>query len=143
MKYWILSLACTGFLFVACNEAPAPPATPENFEDLEEEGPGKDSLKNIYLSELYFAAPGTNVDSIRYENWKKAYAQKQVLHQEAGARSVAETFANGLIEGIWHERGPNNEAGDMRVIDFDPTSQNFYALSTVGHLWKGNLDGLK
>lgn len=115
------------------------PESPENY--ITEEGVTEDSLKKIYLDELYFAGPGTNVDSIRHENWKQHYAIKMARRKEAGSRSVSEIFANGQLEATWHERGPNGEAGDMRQIDFDPLTEDFYAISTVGHLWKGNLNG--
>lgn len=120
---------------------PIPGPVPGSEEESEEGNPEKDSLKQIFLAQLYYASPGTNVDSIRHENWKRSYALKQAKRTELSYRTGSETFANGLLEATWHERGPNNEAGDMRVIDFDPASQDLYAISTVGHLWKGNLNG--
>jgi hypothetical protein len=102
----------------------------------------EDSLKAIYRRELYFAAEGTNVDSIRYENWKQNYRFKQSLRSNLSLRSGMESFAGGLIQATWHERGPNNEAGDMREVDFLPSNESLYAISTAGHLWKGNLNGL-
>ncbi|KOY84289.1 hypothetical protein AD998_21820 [bacterium 336/3] len=116
------------------------PIKPENPE--KENKPLVDSLKKIYRSELYFAAKGTNVDSIRYENWKQNYQLKQSLQSKESLRSGMESFAGGLIQAKWHERGPNNEAGDMREVDFLPSNESIYAISTVGHLWKGNLNGL-
>ena len=116
------------------------PLAPENYENFERSAL-KDSLKKEYLSKLYYAVPGTNVDSIRAENRKRNYAIKQARKLEVGSRFLSETFANGQLEATWHERGPNNEAGDMREIDFDPATETFYALSTVGHLWKGTLTG--
>lgn len=139
MHYLPLPLICLLCAYLACHQ-PAP-HTPENIKSVDEGKISEDSLKKIYREQLYFAAPGTNVDSIRHDNWKRTYALKQSLRTSAGSRSVSESFANGLIEGTWHERGPVNEAGDMRVIDFLPATESLYALSTVGHLWKGNLNG--
>jgi len=107
---------------------------------LKEEDNPQDTFKQAYLRERYFAAPGVNVDSIREENWKRFYAAKQARRTSA-SRSGAESFANGLLTATWHERGSINEAGDMRAIDFFPATEDFYAISTVGHLWKGNLNG--
>jgi hypothetical protein len=118
-----------------------PSVKPENIESTDEGKRLEDSLKKEYRAQLYFAAPGTNVDSIRHENWLRNMELKQARRTEAASRSVTEIFAGGLIEATWHERGPTNEAGDMRVIDFDPATEDFYAISTVGHLWKGNLNG--
>ena len=114
---------------------------PENLEAGQEEESQNDSLKNIYLKELYYAAPGTNVDSIRQATYLDNLALKAARSRAAKSRSGSESFANGLIDAEWHERGPNNEAGDLRVIDFLPNSEALYAISTVGHLWKGNLNG--
>ncbi len=117
-------------------------AKPESPEMEEEDKILEDSLKAIYRRELYFAAEGTNVDSIRYENWKQNYRLKQFKRSKISLRSGVESFAGGLIEATWHERGPNNEAGDMREIDFLPSNESLYAISTAGSLWKGNLNGL-
>lgn len=119
-----------------------PAFTPENIEATDEGKRLEDSLKKEYRAQLYFAAPGTNVDSIRYENWLRNVALKQARRNEVTSRGAAEMFANGLIEASWHERGPSNEAGDLRVVDFDPATEDLYAISTVGHFWKGNLNGV-
>jgi photosystem II stability/assembly factor-like uncharacterized protein len=141
-----LKLSCLLFIALLLTQCTSLPSLPESAENFENEEGGKenenheDSLRNIYLKELYFAAPSTNVDSIRYENWKNNYALKQSLKGlSAGSRT---SFANGLISGDWHERGPTNEAGDMREVDFIPSTEALYALSTEGHLWKGNLNGI-
>lgn len=140
LYYYIVSIL---FFVSACAPSGSEqfdPLVPENYENFERSAL-KDSLKKEYLSKLYFAAPGTNVDSIRAENRKRNYDIRQARRMEVGSRSLSETFANGQLEATWHERGPNNEAGDMREIDFDPATETFYALSTVGHLWKGTLSG--
>ncbi len=107
----------------------------------DEDDPLKDSLKQVFLDNLYFAAEGTNVDSIRYSNRQQIIKVKQQRRNTAESRTAAETFADGDIEGTWHERGPDNEAGDMRVIDYVPSLDRFYAISSVGHLWKGSTAG--
>ncbi|MCB0652406.1 MAG: T9SS type A sorting domain-containing protein [Saprospiraceae bacterium] len=131
-------------LGTACNQVNLNPevlSKPDGYEGAQEEEMQKDSLREIYLKEVYFAAEGTNVDSIRSINRQNNYRQKQVMRSQTAFRS-GETFANGLIEATWHERGPVNEAGDMREVDFLPSTEAIYGISTVGHLWKGNLNGL-
>ena len=128
-----------GFLSCFQQSAETELPKPESVIMTEKDNP-RDSFKQDYKRKLYFAAPGTNVDSIREENWKRFRAIRQERRATA-SRSTSESFANGLLTATWHERGSTNEAGDMRVIDFYPATEDFYAISTVGHLWKGNLNG--
>ena len=44
-----------------------------------------------------------------------------------------------VIAGDWFERGPSNEAGDVRRVDYDPDS--LYVMSVAGHIQKGSLNG--
>lgn len=127
-------------ILMSCNGTKKQEGVDHKPEPIEEESQN-DSLRNIYLKELYYAAPGTNVDSIRYASYLQNLELKAARKRMAKSRSGSESFANGLIDAEWHERGPNNEAGDMRVIDFLPNTEALYAISTVGHLWKGNLNG--
>ncbi|MEM1218580.1 MAG: T9SS type A sorting domain-containing protein [Bacteroidota bacterium] len=121
------------------HESYVPTAKPTGLE--EEEGPLKDSLKKVFFEQLYYAAEGTNVDSIRQENWKIQYQEKQRRKKESNSRTNEESFANEYITAIWHERGPDNEAGDMREVDFFQATEEIYGISTAGHLVKGQLDG--
>lgn len=134
---------CVALSWIACNHNPSSPLPPLPYGgEINDDGdPLKIANKKKYLEERYFAAPGTNVDSIRAENRRRNIALKKARRQGAQSRSVSEVFANGQLTATWHERGPKNEAGDMRVIDFVPASEDLYTISTVGHLWKGNLNG--
>ena len=136
---------CITLSWAACNHNPSPnlPPLPYGGEINDDGDPLKIANKKKYLEERYFAAPGTNVDSIRAENRRRNIALKKARQQGLQSRSVSEVFANGQLTATWHERGPKNEAGDMRVIDFVPASEDLYTISTVGHLWKGNLNGQK
>ncbi len=91
---------------------------------------------------MYFAEEGLNVDSIRHLTWQKNYAIKQNRKRQLNDfRDITEQFADGRIEATWHERGPNNEAGDVKVIDYVPSLDRFYVISSVGHLWRGTTAG--
>lgn len=143
MNKIVLILSAISLFGLACHnitDSNQPPL-PHNGEINDDGDPLKIANKKKYLEQLYFAAPGTNVDSIRAENRQRNIALKKA-QQGAQSRSVGESFANGQLLATWHERGPKNEAGDMRVIDFVPSTEELYAISTVGHLWKGNLNGL-
>ena len=100
----------------------------------------KDSMKRVYFEELYYADSSVDVDSIRNENWKRYYSEHVQKAERLEMRS-SETFAGGYIMANWHERGPNNEAGDIREVDFFPPTEEIYGLSSVGHLLKGTLGG--
>lgn len=103
--------------------------------------PLKDSLKQVYFDQLYHATAGTDVDAIRRANRERNYRIKQQRKQSAMLRSGTELFANNAIEANWHERGPDNEAGDMRIVDYVPSSNRLYGLSSRKHLWRGTLNG--
>lgn len=143
MKHLIWALIFTTAVLVFTQVVPKKQdlVKPESLEMTEEGKELGDSLKAIYQRELYFAAEGTNVDSIRHATWQQNYRLKQAMRAQRSLRSGPESFANGLIKATWYERGPNNEAGDMREVDFLPSNESLYALSVVGHLWKGNLNG--
>ncbi len=110
---------------------------PESYQD--EYGPDKELEKELFFEQIYFAEEGTNIDSIRFQNWKKYYETYQLIG--TSSQKTTEIFANGYITATWHERGPDNEAGDMREVDFHAPTEEIYGLSSVGHLLKGNLDG--
>ncbi|MEL6867913.1 MAG: sialidase family protein, partial [Bacteroidota bacterium] len=107
----------------------------------DEDDPLRDSLKQVFLDQLYFAEEGLNVDSIRHANRLLHRAIKQEQRQKANPRSASEFFANDNIEAIWHERGPDNEAGDIKIVDYVPSLDRLYAISSVGHLWRGSTAG--
>lgn len=129
-------LLSTILLTVSCNEKSERDnyIRPEGFFDLKEAeaDPRFKKLKEEYLNTLYYAKKGTDVDVIR---------KKQRLSNSS--RSFEESineFANGKIQGEWIERGPINESGDIQEVDFDPETNDLYVLSTVGHIFRGNLD---
>lgn len=128
------------FLFVSCEHKTQNKEhkRPEGFFDYAafERDAKQKAYKHEYKDELYYALEGTNVDSIRSEHFIKYRNRRKGLR----AKGV-ETFANGIISGEWFERGPINEAGDLREVDYDPQTDSLYVLSTAGHIWKGNLNG--
>jgi hypothetical protein len=145
MKFLLNSLALSLLLLTACTEN-------SNYQEYrplsespgpsDEDDPLRDSLKQAFFDQLYFAEEGLNVDSIRHLTWQKNYEIKQIRKRLVGDFRVnSEQFAEGRIEAIWHERGPNNEAGDVKVIDYVPSLNRFYVISSVGHLWTGTPAG--
>jgi len=118
-----------------------PPLPERNGPSDEDNASLSDSLKKEYWANLYHADPWVDVEAIRAANYRRNLARKQTLRAQAGLRSVTENFANNKVSGAWHERGPNNEAGDMREAFYEPTTGDLYATSVGGALWKGDLGG--
>lgn len=130
-------------LFYSCTERPENVHNwklPEDFRPSDEATEEDKEAKEEFFEKLYYAPDGVDVTAIRHENWKRNYEQIQQRRTQAHLRTTT-TFADGYFEGDWHERGPNNEAGDMREIDFLPETEELYAISSIGHLWKGTLAG--
>lgn len=145
-KYYKIRLSfffiSTLFILHSCEEKKEnhhQPTKPDGFFDYEafEYNDAQKKYKHDYKEQLYFAHEDLNVDSIRQSHMEDRIKNRQL-------RPLAlDQFANGTITGTWHERGPINEAGDMREIDYDRTDDSLYAISTAGHLWKGSLNGNK
>ena len=54
---------------------------------------------------------------------------------------TSETFANGNLEGEWVELGSDNQAGNLRNVEFDKDANKLYGIAGGGILYSGNLDG--
>ncbi len=130
------------FMFSPYNIALLPEGIIDN--QANEQTADHELYKREYHEELYYADSTTNVDSLRHEEWLKRKTKKVVSDPSAPIPAPAPmAYANGAINGEWFERGPNNEAGDCRIIDFDKATEDIYLISSAGHLWKGNLDKRK
>ncbi len=101
---------------------------PEGFFDYEafENDQDAKNKKKVYKEERYYADEHTNVDSIRYAH-QLQHHQQETLRMTTNAQSLP-----SVIAGDWFERGPSNEAGDVRRVDYDPDS--LYVMSVAGHI---------
>jgi hypothetical protein len=52
-----------------------------------------------------------------------------------------ESFAGGLVQGSWHERGSTNQAGSVIATDYYGPSNNIYTVAASGIIFRGNYDG--
>ncbi len=50
-------------------------------------------------------------------------------------------YANGRILGQWIEKGSNNLAGRVHILDYDTSSKTIYLASAGGNIWKGTING--
>ena len=91
-----------------------------------------------YLEQSHRAAPGVNWREIEAGNRRQAMASKKALQQGVADR---ESFAGGLVEGDWHERGSINQAGSVIALDYYAATNQIYTVSSSGTIFRGNLDG--
>ncbi len=110
---------------------------PEPFGDDEAE---MQQRKLKYFELMHRSAPGTDWRAAEVINREMALKAKQNnLRQRGGSLRVASAqYANGIITGSWQERGSRNIAGNVRYMDYVPSTNIMYLISDGGTLWKGN-----
>jgi hypothetical protein len=83
------------------------------------------------------APPGVDWRVIESENVRNNIVhrnrQKELREQSL---SIQENFANGQLQGVWSERGSNNQAGSIIAADYDSVSNKLYVISDAGSLWR-------
>ncbi len=123
---------------VACNDRqnanryPVPTQIRDKQEEVE-----KERMYEQYL-EASHGAGRYDWRAIEAENKRRNIAYKNALKKGITNREI---FAGGQIEGTWHERGPNNQAGSVIATDFDPASNYIYTVAASGIIFRGNYDG--
>jgi hypothetical protein len=95
-------------------------------------------LREQYLEMIHRSAPGTDWRQVNEQNMVAEYATQQNKADDPEFQSG--TFANGKIKAQWMERGSNNQAGSVIALDYWPASNDIYAISDGGTLWRRNLD---
>ncbi len=104
----------------------------------EDDGPQKREF-DVWYESIHKAAPDVDWRAIEKGNQIKLYHKRKAL--DKSQKAAMENLANGNLIGEWIERGPNNQAGSIRAVDYHPISNELYALSDGGTLWKSPLDG--
>ena len=112
---------------------PIPTQVYEHMQD--EEGFGE--KKRNYFNLIHGNNPDVDWRAINDANFRAIYERRAEMRKN----KTPEIFANGEIEAEWIERGSNNNAGNVRISDYDPTTDAIYAISAGGTLWKGDLAG--
>lgn len=117
-----------------------PEPTEISFRQEEDEKMNND--REAFFEVMHAASPGTN--------WRKmdADTRYQMMLQRAAKNNFAriesdewDTLANGNVIGQWNEIGSYNTSGRIWATDIDFSSDQVYAFSDGGNLWKGDLDG--
>jgi len=114
-------------------EIPVPAQVYEHMAD--EEGFGE--KKRAYFDLIHGNNPGIDWRAINDENFRNIAAKRI----EKRKNKTPEIFANGEINAEWFERGSNNNAGSVRITDYDAVTDNVYAISDGGTMWKGTIAG--
>ncbi len=96
--------------------------------------------RNLWMEAIHRAAPGTNWKAIEANNARNAFEIKKQLRL-TNNRATAESFAGGLLNGTWSERGATNIAGSVIAVDYDTPTNNIYTIGAGGALWRGPLSG--
>jgi len=114
-------------------EIPIPTQVYDHMQD--EEGFGE--RKRQYFEMIHGNNPDVDWRAINNANFRAIYEQRVVKRKN----KTPEIFANGEIEAEWIERGSNNNAGNVRISDYDPSTDAVYSISDGGTLWKGSISG--
>jgi photosystem II stability/assembly factor-like uncharacterized protein len=125
----------------AVNPAGIPIPT-QVYEHMQEEEASKEK-KKLYQDLIHGNNPddpGSHLDwrAINEANFTEIYAWRTQMRSQ----KTPEIFAGGELEAEWFERGSSNNAGNVRVTDYDPATDAVYAVSDGGTLWKGSIDGI-
>ncbi|MDX1956739.1 MAG: hypothetical protein SFU20_14505, partial [Chitinophagaceae bacterium] len=99
------------------------------------EGDENQEKRRKYFELIHRAAPGTDWQQIEAENARQIRALKESFSDDP-ARLGDYSFANGVVQGDWEERGSDNQAGNVRAVAYDSLTDNLYVVSDGGSLWK-------
>lgn len=97
-----------------------------------EEGEDNARLRALYNTLRHKTAGGVS--------WEQIEAQNAVVAAEQRAnQGLNSNFANGQINGVWEERGAQNQAGSVRAIDYVAATNTLYTIGNGGSLWSSVL----
>ncbi|MCC6727677.1 MAG: T9SS type A sorting domain-containing protein [Saprospiraceae bacterium] len=136
-----LALTGLGFLFFQNNKAKNRLPAPTNgtaYRTGQEEGEDGQARREAWIEMLHKAAPGTDWRAIDRQNLRVLQDLKASLGN-GGDRAI-EFFADSTVMGEWTERGSDNQAGNLRTVDYHAPSDQIYAISEGGSVWRGGTD---
>ena len=108
--------------------------------DFPESTEGDENQLEQYLEFIHKADPNTDWHAVERKNAADAFTNRQNLLQLNG-QSKTEYLANNQLIGQWNERGSNNLAGNVKAMDYVPSTGALYLVSAGGTLWKGTITG--
>jgi hypothetical protein len=141
LRGFLLSALCI-FLLWSCKDNlsdntvfPSPETAIVDEDD--EEGDHQLELKNWI--ELMHGGENSGWRVVEADNQQKFYTAW--LQKSVNLRSQDEIVAGGFLRGIWLERGSNNNAGNIMVVDYDVRDDEIYAVGGGGPMFKGDFSG--
>lgn len=105
-----------------------------------EDGDNK-TKRNAWFDLMHKTADDQDWRMIEQDNMMAKYEDKLRRKSQISSRNGIEPVADGKLEGTWSERGASNVAGNIRIAQYDATTQTLYVISDGGTLWKGGLEG--
>ncbi len=135
--YYVFSLL---FFVVSCQQ-PEPLPAPTEKTQVHENGEDGDSYHaRMAWIELMHGGKNANWRSVEAANQMASY--QEWLRNDAQQRSDEEWFAENTVKGKWIERGSNNNAGNIMVVDYVREEDIVYAVGGDGPMFKGDISGL-
>ena len=115
------------------NTIPIPTQVFENMGDEK----AYEERREAYFELIHSGSHHADWKAINEANFRE---KAEIRASQVHAKTI-EIFADGALEAEWQERGSKDVPGNVRVVDLHIESEDVYAISDGGILWKGNLDG--
>ncbi|MEM9546629.1 MAG: T9SS type A sorting domain-containing protein [Bacteroidota bacterium] len=149
MKKLLLLITLFGIIFLAILCKPSDnsttaykPPTDGTIVKMDGEDIPKKKDREAWLELMHQAGEGVDWRQIEIQNQKEQAQRKLQMRKKNGyVRNESEDVANGNLRGKWLERGSNNQAGSMRLVNYLVEDDMLYGISAGGSLWKGARDG--
>jgi photosystem II stability/assembly factor-like uncharacterized protein len=147
MRSFVIGIALAGSLIgFSCHnreQSPKLPAPNNGIEIYEGQVEGEGELgdaRERYEQLIHHTPDSADWQLINQQNLLRLFVEKRQGSNGAQERSV-ESFANGSLTGEWSERGSQNQAGSLRMVDYKADEDKIYGVSDGGSIFRGNLDG--
>lgn len=108
---------------------------------LNEDKNEKKRRRAIYLESLHNHAEKDDWRQVDRLTRKRKAITKYKAISLFPTTTCGESVANGLISGIWEEKGSKNMAGRMTFCEYDTDNKMLYCSSAGGIIWKSDLNG--
>ncbi|MDF1697959.1 MAG: T9SS type A sorting domain-containing protein [Saprospiraceae bacterium] len=96
----------------------------------------KTKARQTWMDQLHGGDSPSNWKLLELEN-SLAYQDQSKSQRSNSTRSgEIETIGNGLLQGIWKERGSNNLAGNVEASAYNSETDEIYVLGHEGSLFK-------
>jgi len=131
-------------LVAACQNAPETlfpqPTDPTVVRSYEgEDNADQELKKRLAWFDLMHGGDAHDWRSEEADNQARLYGDMR--RSGVGNRGEDETFAEAYLLGRWHERGCENNAGNIEITAYDPETDLVYGVGGGGPMYKGDFSG--